>query len=317
MKLAKIVRFSIALGIILFVAKPSLANECSNSSTEIQSDNSAISVGRRTLKANSHFYFNGDSRAVFTCTVTKRTAVKFAIPDDSRLQVVSFILYENGSKVRSGNIEPGRIISLNFNPNVTQDYRIEFKVESYNSSQDYMYILEQTEIAEREPEIKFPEARRRPKAIVRPNPSASITVFDLAQNSRQDFRILTAALESTGLSQTLSSQGSFTLFAPNDSAWDSLPGNMKSKLFKPENREILARVLKANIASGQFSSTDLTSSNTIGMMGGYLAEVKSFGSSIRINKSTIIRSGIQASNGIVHIIDQVIIPGDIMSWGLR
>lgn len=128
-------------------------------------------------------------------------------------------------------------------------------------------------------------------------------IFPLAEAA--GFTTLTAAVKAAGLAETLTEQGPFTVFAPTDEAFAKLPeGTVESLLANPE---ALKKILLYHVVSGEVMSKDvieLTSAMTLN--GSSIAINAENG--VMINGSTVIKADIDASNGVVHVIDTVLIP---------
>ncbi|MEB3226636.1 MAG: fasciclin domain-containing protein [Synechococcus sp.] len=131
------------------------------------------------------------------------------------------------------------------------------------------------------------------------------SIVDIAVNN-EGFSILVAAVQAAGLVEVLAGEGDFTVFAPNDAAFAKLPPGTVQTLV--QNPPQLARILTYHVASGRFTKEDLIK----------LGEVKSIeGSPIPINgedafevkNATVLAADIEADNGIIHVIDNVILMG--------
>jgi hypothetical protein len=132
MKISNSLVFFTVLAASFICAKPLIANECSNSSTNIVETSDSVSVTNRTRRAYAYFplySFTEESKnTVFACTVTERTIKRFVIPDDSSLSAVDVRVYINGRPFPARRMERGRVITLNLNPEKVNDYRIEFRL---------------------------------------------------------------------------------------------------------------------------------------------------------------------------------------------
>ena len=135
------------------------------------------------------------------------------------------------------------------------------------------------------------------------------TIVDIAA-SDSNFETLVTAVKAAGLVETLSGDGPFTLFAPTNEAFAALPKGTLEKLLKPENKEALQKVLTYHVVSGAVASTDLKSGD-VDTVEGSSVNVKVKGNSISVNKSKVTKADIKASNGIIHVIDQVLLPPNL------
>ncbi|MEZ5892236.1 MAG: fasciclin domain-containing protein [Parvularculaceae bacterium] len=131
--------------------------------------------------------------------------------------------------------------------------------------------------------------------------------FDVAV-AAGSFKTLVAAVQAAGLEATLRSDGPFTVFAPTDDAFAKLPEGTVAELLKPENKDKLVAILTYHVVPGAVKSDSLA---------GKKLDVKSVqGSSIsidatngvKINNANVVKADIEASNGVIHVIDQVIMP---------
>jgi uncharacterized surface protein with fasciclin (FAS1) repeats len=125
--------------------------------------------------------------------------------------------------------------------------------------------------------------------------------------SNNSFKILTAALKATGLDQKLASGGPYTIFAPTDEAFDALPEGVVEELLKPENRDTLIKLLTYHVVQGEKSSSTLQSGATETLEGASV-EVNVSSSGVMVNDAKVVQPDIQASNGVIHVIDKVILP---------
>jgi uncharacterized surface protein with fasciclin (FAS1) repeats len=135
--------------------------------------------------------------------------------------------------------------------------------------------------------------------------SAQKTIVDVATEAGS-FTTLLKALEAADLVKTLSERGPFTVFAPTDEAFAALPNGTLDDLLKPENKEKLKRVLSYHVVSGELLSQNLKAGKVT-----TLAEVPveiSVKDGIRVNDAKVATPDLKASNGIIHVIDQVLLP---------
>lgn len=137
-------------------------------------------------------------------------------------------------------------------------------------------------------------------------PTAPQAIFPLAEAA--GFKTLTAAVKAAGLQETLTVKGPFTVFAPTDEAFAKLPaGTVEGLLANPEK---LKKVLLFHVVAGDVRAADvvkLKSADTLG--GGKLAIDATDG--VKVSGAKVIKADVVASNGVVHVIDTVLIPGDL------
>ena len=123
-----------------------------------------------------------------------------------------------------------------------------------------------------------------------------------------DFNTLAAALQAAGLVETLKGDGPFTVFAPTDAAFAKLPAGTVEDLLKPANRDKLIAVLTYHVVPGKVKAeqvVDLTSATTVQ---GSDVDIKVMGGTVHVDKAKVVKTDIMASNGIIHVIDTVLLP---------
>ncbi|MDX1998137.1 MAG: fasciclin domain-containing protein [Thermoanaerobaculia bacterium] len=122
------------------------------------------------------------------------------------------------------------------------------------------------------------------------------------------FKTLAAALGAAGLVDTLKGSGPFTVFAPTDAAFAKLGDKKIQELLKPENRETLKAILTYHVVAGSVSSgqaADLRAAKTV--QGGSVG-FNYMGDSLRVNEAKVLTADIATSNGVIHVIDTVLLP---------
>ena len=123
-----------------------------------------------------------------------------------------------------------------------------------------------------------------------------------------DLSTLVAALEAADLATTLEGEGPFTVFAPTNEAFDALPAGELDRLLEPANKEELATILKNHVVSGEVMSSDLSDGQQVETLAGETVTVSIDGDTVKIGDATVSQADVEASNGVVHIIDTVILP---------
>ena len=121
------------------------------------------------------------------------------------------------------------------------------------------------------------------------------------------FTTLVAAVEAAGLVETLKGPGPFTVFAPTDAAFAALPAGTVEDLLKPENKDQLVAVLTYHVVPGKVMSTDLSEGLTAATVQGADVTITLEGGA-KVNGAVISTADIEASNGVIHVIDSVILP---------
>ena len=123
------------------------------------------------------------------------------------------------------------------------------------------------------------------------------------------FKTLTAALKAAGLVTVLEGTGPFTVFAPTDAAFAALPAGTVEMLLKPENKAKLIKVLTYHVLPTKAVSSGLTSMSATTVEG---SPVKvTVGSSVMVDEATVTKADIMAKNGVIHVIDKVLLPPDL------
>merc|ERR1712157_147394 len=129
----------------------------------------------------------------------------------------------------------------------------------------------------------------------------------MGAQSVDDLSTLVAAVVAGDLVETLSSPGPFTVFAPLNSAFAALPEGTLDTLLKPENKDQLVDILTYHVVGAKALSTDLSDGQTITTVEGKDVTV-SIGDSVKINDATVVKPDVLASNGVVHVVDGVLLP---------
>ena len=122
-----------------------------------------------------------------------------------------------------------------------------------------------------------------------------------------NFTTLAAALDAAGLIDTLKGPGPFTVFAPTDAAFAALPAGTVEDLLKPENKDTLLSILTYHVVAGKVMSTDLTEGMMAKTVNGAEVTITLDGGP-KVNGATISAPDIEATNGVIHVIDSVILP---------
>lgn len=128
--------------------------------------------------------------------------------------------------------------------------------------------------------------------------------------SNPDFSTLVTALKAAGLVNALKADTPFTVFAPTNEAFAKLPQGVLQDLLKPENKEQLKSILTYHVVSGRVESKAITSqkANVTTLQGSTLEAVRYPSGAISIDNATVIIPDVKASNGVIHVIDEVILP---------
>mgnify|MGYP000061895929 CR=1 FL=1 len=125
-----------------------------------------------------------------------------------------------------------------------------------------------------------------------------------------DFETLVAAVQAAGLVETLKGEGPFTVFAPTDDAFAALGGTV-DELLKPENKDKLVKVLTYHVVPGKVMSSDLADDAMVATVEGQEVTVD-LDNGPMINDAKVTAADIEASNGVIHVIDKVIVPEGVL-----
>jgi len=116
------------------------------------------------------------------------------------------------------------------------------------------------------------------------------------------------AIAASGLSSVLAGPGPFTVFAPSDAAFEKLPAGQLDSWLKPENKDQLISVLKYHVSPGRATGQDVGKLNETKTVNGQSVHIKRAGDGILIDEATITTRDLGSSNGVIHVIDQVLQP---------
>ena len=131
-------------------------------------------------------------------------------------------------------------------------------------------------------------------------------IVEIASENK-DFSTLVAAVVAAGLAETLSGTGPFTVFAPTNEAFAKLPAGTVEELLKPENKEKLAAILTYHVVAGKVMSKDLSNGQKAKTVNGQEVTV-TIGEGVKVDTATVVTADLEASNGVIHVIDSVIMP---------
>lgn len=126
--------------------------------------------------------------------------------------------------------------------------------------------------------------------------------------SADTFSTLVAAVKAADLVDTLKSAGPFTVFAPTNEAFAKLPAGTVENLLKPENKDQLIAVLTYHVVPGKVSASEVVNLDSANTVQGDTIDISMKGQHVMIDNAKVVKADIMASNGIIHVIDQVILP---------
>jgi len=122
------------------------------------------------------------------------------------------------------------------------------------------------------------------------------------------FKTLAAALQAADLVETLKGNGPFTVFAPTDEAFAKLPAGTVENLLKPENKTKLVSILTYHVVPGSVTSGQVAKMTSAKTVEGQSVKISSKGGTVMIDNAKVVKADIVASNGVIHVIDTVILP---------
>ncbi len=132
-------------------------------------------------------------------------------------------------------------------------------------------------------------------------------IVDIAAGSA-DHSTLVAAVKAAGLVETLKGAGPFTVFAPTNAAFNALPAGTVDNLLKPENKADLTNVLTYHVVAGTLKAADLTNGQKLKTVQGTDLTVSIKDGKVMINGANVTAADLMASNGVIHVIDAVVLP---------
>ena len=136
---------------------------------------------------------------------------------------------------------------------------------------------------------------------------ARADIVDTAVSAGQ-FKTLAAALKAAGLVDTLKGRGPFTVFAPTDAAFAALPAGTVESLLKPENRAKLVAILTYHVVPGRVTAAQVSGMDSATTVQGGKVAIRSSGGAVTVNGARVVGADVAASNGLIHVIDTVLIP---------
>ena len=148
------------------------------------------------------------------------------------------------------------------------------------------------------------------KATVKQTMKAGANLVEVAVAAGQ-FKTLAAALQAAGLAEVLQGDGPFTVFAPTDAAFAKLPKGTVETLLKPENKSKLQEVLKYHVVAGRVLAKDALNAGTAPTLAGEPVRISLVDGRLQINRANVQKTDLLAGNGVIHVVDTVLMPGDL------
>ena len=132
-------------------------------------------------------------------------------------------------------------------------------------------------------------------------------IVDTAVSAGQ-FQTLAAAIDAAGLIETLKGDGPFTVFAPTDEAFAKLPAGTVESLLEPANREQLTAILTYHVVPGSLPAAEVVKYDAAKTVNGAQLDIDASGAGVKVNDANVTATDIMATNGVIHVIDAVVMP---------
>lgn len=159
---------------------------------------------------------------------------------------------------------------------------------------------------EEAPEVVEESVMEETPAVTEPESEAPGDVVEVAI-ANGSFETLAAALTAAGLVETLQGAGPFTVFAPTDAAFAALPEGLLEALLLEENKDVLVEILTYHVVSGAVFAADVTTGDVVSLEGSTIA-IDITNGVVLNGSATVVTADVTASNGVIHVIDTVILP---------
>jgi uncharacterized surface protein with fasciclin (FAS1) repeats len=137
--------------------------------------------------------------------------------------------------------------------------------------------------------------------------TASMCIVDTAKKAGS-FNTLLAAVKAADLESTLRGDGPFTVFAPTDEAFKKLPEGTVENLLKPENKDKLKSILTYHVVSGKVYAKDVVKLSSAKTVNGQEVKITVADGKVKVDDANVVQTDIEARNGVIHVIDKVILP---------
>lgn len=161
-------------------------------------------------------------------------------------------------------------------------------------------------MAEMSEMVESAETVEQPAMVDEAETETTMSILEIAAGN-DDFSTLVAAVKAAGLVEALSAEGPFTVFAPTNEAFALLPAGTLESLLLPENKDKLVEILTYHVIPGKITAEQVKSGEVESLAGKPITfKVKD--GKVEVNKANVISADVDASNGVIHVIDQVILP---------
>ena len=138
----------------------------------------------------------------------------------------------------------------------------------------------------------------------------NMDIVDTAAGNKM-FSTLVAAVKAADLVSTLKGDGPFTVFAPTDDAFAALPAGTVEMLLKPENKQTLVQILTYHVVAGEVTAEDVSTLSNATTVEGSQVDVSTDMGHVMINNAKVVKADIMTSNGVIHVIDTVLLPAEV------
>lgn len=128
--------------------------------------------------------------------------------------------------------------------------------------------------------------------------------------ANDQFSTLVSAIQAAGIADTLKDSGNLTVFAPTNDAFEALPSGTLDKLLKPENKAKLIDILTYHVVEGKVLAADVMDMDSATSLEGTELNISVDGETVMINEAKVIKADVQTSNGVIHVIDTVLLPSN-------
>jgi uncharacterized surface protein with fasciclin (FAS1) repeats len=138
----------------------------------------------------------------------------------------------------------------------------------------------------------------------------NMDIVDTAAGNKM-FSTLVTAVKAADLVSTLKGDGPFTVFAPTDEAFAALPAGTVEMLLKPENKQTLVQILTYHVVAGKVTAEDVSTLSNATTVEGSQVDISTKMGNVMINNAKVIKADIMTSNGVIHVIDTVLLPAEV------